>query len=177
MSQPLSKEMLAALVGAADSSTSNQREPAPDEARSPTADDQLTREVLADELTVAADAALTPMTKPLSLDAKLTATQAGGFMSGNFGSVSGSFPGVSGSYPSVMGSRASLDPEFRGLFDSYQAARKACGEATDKHTHAKFLERVLKNREEIIAKTGCKDVSFEAIIKEGKASLKATPIR
>ena len=29
----------------------------------------------------------------------------------------------------------------------------------------------------IIAKTGCKDVSFEAIIKEGKASLKATPIR
>ena len=177
MSQPLSKEMLAALVGAADSSTSNQREPAPDEASNPTADDQLTREVLADALTVAADAALTPMAKPLSLDAKLQSTQAGGFMSGNFASVSGSFPGVSGSYPSVMGSRASLDPEFRGLFDSYQAARKACGEATDKHTHAKFLERVLKNREEIIAKTGCKDVSFEAIIKEGKASLKATPIR
>ena len=177
MSQPLSKEMLAALVGAADSSTSNQREPAPDEAGNPTADDQLTREVLANELTVAADAALTPMAKPLSLDAKLQSTQAGGFMSGNFASVSGSFPGVSGSYPSVMGSRASLDPEFRGLFDSYQAARKACGEATDKHTHAKFLERVLKNREEIIAKTGCKDVSFEAIIKEGKASLKATPIR
>lgn len=177
MSQPLSKEMLAALVGAADSSTSNQREPAPDEASNPTADDQLTREVLANELTVAADAALTPMAKPLSLDAKLQSTQAGGFMSGNFASVSGSFPGVSGSYPSVMGSRASLDPEFRGLFDSYQAARKACGEATDKHTHAKFLERVLKNREEIIAKTGCKDVSFEAIIKEGKASLKATPIR
>jgi hypothetical protein len=98
-------------------------------------------------------------------------------MSGNFASASGSFPGVSGSYPSVMGSRASLDPEFRGLFDSYQAARKACGEATDKHTHAKFLERVLKNREEILAKTGCKDVSFEVIIKEGKASLKATPIR
>ena len=177
MSQPLSDELLAALVGAADSSKSDAVEPAPEQAGNVEAGEDVSREVLAEELAAAADAALTPMAKPLTLDAKLQSTQAVGFMSGNFASVSGSFPGVSGSYPSVMGSRASLDPEFRGLFDSYQAARKACGEATDKHTHAKFLERVLKNREEIIAKTGCKDVSFEAIIKEGKASLKATPIR
>ena len=177
MSQPLSDELLAALVGAADSSISSPNEPAPEQAGTTGAEGEVSREVLADELAAAADATLTPMVKPLTLDAKLQSTQAVGFMSGNFASVSGSFPGVSGSYPSVMGSRASLDPEFRGLFDSYQAARKACGEATDKHTHAKFLERVLKNREEIIAKTGCKDVSFEAIIKEGKASLKATPIR
>ena len=177
MSQPLSDELLAALVGAADSSISSPNEPAPEQAGTTGAEGEVSREVLADELAAAADATLTPMAKPLTLDAKLQSTQAVGFMSGNFASVSGSFPGVSGSYPSVMGSRASLDPEFRGLFDSYQAARKACGEATDKHTHAKFLERVLKNREEIIAKTGCKDVSFEAIIKEGKASLKATPIR
>lgn len=177
MSQPLSDELLAALVGAADSSISSPHEPAPEQKGNTAAEGEVSREVLADELAAAADATLTPMAKPLTLDAKLQSTQAVGFMSGNFASVSGSFPGVSGSYPSVMGSRASLDPEFRGLFDSYQAARKACGEATDKHTHAKFLERVLKNREEIIAKTGCKDVSFEAIIKEGKASLKATPIR
>ncbi len=177
MSQPLSDELLAALVGAADSSISAPHEPAPEQAGNAGEEGEVSREVLADELTAAADATLTPMAKPLSLDAKLQTMQGGGFMSGNFASVSGTFPGVSGSYPSVMGSRASLDPEFRGLFDSYQAARKACGEATDKHTHAKFLERVLKNREEIIAKTGCKDVSFEAIIKEGKASLKATPIR
>lgn len=177
VSQPLSEELLAALVGAADSGSSYPNEPSPEHAESPDAAPEVSRAVLAEELSVAADAALTPMARPLSLDAKLQSTQAAGFMSGNFASVSGSFPGVSGSYPSVMGSRASLDPEFRGLFDSYQAARKACGESTDKHTHAKFLERVLKNREEIIAKTGCKDVSFEAIIKEGKASLKATPIR
>lgn len=177
VSQPLSEELLAALVGAADSSKADAVEPAPEQAGTTGAEGEVSREVLADELAAAADATLTPMAKPLTLDAKLQSTQAVGFMSGHFASVSGSFPGVSGSYPSVMGSRASLDPEFRGLFDSYQAARKACGEATDKHTHAKFLERVLKNREEIIAKTGCKDVSFEAIIKEGKASLKATPIR
>jgi hypothetical protein len=177
MNRPLSDELLAALVGVADSSTSYPQQPAPEQAGTLEAGEDVSREVLAEELAAAADAALTPMAKPLTLDAKLQSTQAGGFMSGNFASASGSFPGVSGSYPSVMGSRASLDPEFRGLFDSYQAARKACGEATDKHTHAKFLERVLKNREEILAKTGCKDVSFEVIIKEGKASLKATPIR
>lgn len=177
MKQPLSDELLAVLLGAADSSISYPQQPAPEIAGSPDAAAEVSRAVLAEELSVAADAALTPMAKPLSLDAKLQSTQGGGFMSGNFASASGSFPGVSGSYPSVMGSRASLDPEFRGLFDSYQAARKACGEATDKHTHARFLERVLKNREEIIGKTGCKDVSFEVIIKEGKASLKATPIR
>jgi hypothetical protein len=177
VSQPLSEELLAALVGAADSSNPYPEERAPEKAGGPEAAAEVSREVLADELTAAAEAALNPAPSPLSLEAKLQTMQGGGFMSGNFATVSGSFPGVSGSYPSVMGSRASLDPEFRGLFDSYQAARRACGEATDKHTHAKFLERVLKNREEIIAKTGCKDVSFEAIIKEGKASLKATPIR
>ncbi len=177
VSQPLSEELLAALVGAADSGSSYPHEPAPEQAGNLAAGEDVSREVLAEELAAAADATLTPIAMPLSLDAKLQTMQGGGFMTGNFASVSGSFPGVSGSYPSVMGSRASLDPEFRGLFDSYQAARKACGESTDKHTHAKFLERVLKNREEIIAKTGCKDVSFEAIIKEGKASLKATPIR
>jgi hypothetical protein len=177
VNQPLSDELLAALVGAADSVSSHPHEPGPQRSGRPEVDAEVSREVLAEELSVAADAALTPMAKPISLDAKLQTMQGGGFMSGNFASVSGSFPGVSGSYPSVIGSRASLNPEFRGLFDSYQAARKACGEATDKHTHAKFLERVLKNREEIIAKTGCKDVSFEVIIKEGKASLKATPIR
>ena len=177
VSQPLSEELLAALVGAADSGSSYPHEPAPEQAGNLAAGEDVSREVLAEELAAAADATLTPIAMPLSLDAKLQTMQGGGFMTGNFASVSGSFPGVSGSYPSVMGSRASLDPEFRGLFDSYQAARKACGESTDKHTHAKFLERVLKNREEIIAKTGCTDVSFEAIIKEGKASLKATPIR
>ena len=177
MNQPLSTEMLAALVGAADSSTSNQQEPAPEGAVNPKTAEPISREVLAEELAAAADRMLTPLAQTLSLDAKLHSLQAGGFMTGNHALVSGSFPGVSGSYPSVMGSRASLDPEFRGLFDSYQTARKACGEATDKHTHAKFLERVLKNREELLAKTGCRDVSFEVIIKEGKASLKATPIR
>jgi hypothetical protein len=177
VNQPLSEELLAALVGAADSSIAPPSEPAPARAGGAEAAAEVSREVLADELTAAAEAALNPAPSPLSLEAKLQTMQGGGFMSGNFATVSGSFPGVSGSYPSMTGSRASLDPEFRGLFDSYQAARRACGEATDKHTHAKFLERVLKNREEIIAKTGCKDVSFEAIIKEGKASLKATPIR
>jgi hypothetical protein len=177
VSQPLSEELLAALVGAADSSISYPQERASEKSGIPEAAAEVSREILADELTAAAEAALNPAPSPLSLEAKLQTMQGGGFMTGNFASASGTFPGVSGSYPSVMGSRASLDPEFRGLFDSYQAARKACGESTDKHTHAKFLERVLKNREEIIAKTGCKDVSFEAIIKEGKASLKATPIR
>ena len=177
MSQPLSDELLAALVGAADLSISYPEERASEKSGIPEAAAEVSREVLADELTAAAEAALTPAPSPLSLEAKLQTMQGGGFMTGNFASASGTFPGLSGSYPSVMGSRASLDPEFRGLFDNYQAARRASGEATDKHTHAKFLERVLKNREEIIAKTGCKDVSFEVIIKEGKASLKATPIR
>ena len=160
MNEPLSEELLAALLGAADSATSLPAEPP----------------ISAEAMANAEPATNAEPAAPPTLEARLQSMQSG-FMTGNFGSVSESFPGVSGSFPSVMGSRASLDPDFRNLFESFQAARKASGESTDKHTHAKFLERVLKNRDEIIAKTGCRDVSFEVIIKEGKASLKATPIR
>ncbi|NQW63156.1 MAG: hypothetical protein HQ461_10030, partial [Deltaproteobacteria bacterium] len=105
MSQPLSDELLAALVGAADSSISYPQEPPPAQAALSEVAAEVSREVLADELTAAAEAALTPAPSPLSLEAKLQTIQGGGFMTGNFASASGTFPGLSGSYPSVMGSR------------------------------------------------------------------------
>jgi hypothetical protein len=41
----------------------------------------------------------------------------------------------------------------------------------------KFSEKLIKNRQDLMAKTGCRDVKFTVYVKDGKAALKATPIK
>jgi hypothetical protein len=35
----------------------------------------------------------------------------------------------------------------------------------------------VRNREDLITKTGCKEVKFTVYVKDGKAALKATPVK
>ena len=44
-------------------------------------------------------------------------------------------------------------------------------------TYQKFSEKLVKNRDDLMAKTGCKEVRFTVYVKEGKAALKATPVK
>jgi hypothetical protein len=69
---------------------------------------------------------------------------------------------------------ASGGPE--GLFGEYVAARKRCGLAGGV-TPDQF-ERQLRAQESAIReKTGCQSVRFRVVVEDGKAKLKATPIR
>ncbi|MBA2538626.1 MAG: hypothetical protein H0V17_03250 [Deltaproteobacteria bacterium] len=70
-----------------------------------------------------------------------------------------------------------VDPYFRQVYDQFLAVKKSCNEPTSGLTYEKFSEKLVKNRDDLIAKTGCREVRFTVYIKEGKAALKATPVK
>lgn len=74
-------------------------------------------------------------------------------------------------------SGGSADPYFKSVFDQFVALKKSCGEPTTGLTYGKFAEKLVKNRDDLMAKTGCKEVRFTVYVKDGKAALKATPVK
>jgi hypothetical protein len=70
-----------------------------------------------------------------------------------------------------------VDPYFNQVFEQFVAVKKSCGEPTAGLTYTKFSEKLVKNREDLMAKTGCKEVRFTVYVKDGKAALKATPVK
>lgn len=74
-------------------------------------------------------------------------------------------------------SSGSVDPYFKSVFDQFVALKKSCGEPTSGLTYGKFAEKLVKNRDDLMAKTGCKEVRFTVYAKDGKAALKATPVK
>ena len=63
------------------------------------------------------------------------------------------------------------------MFEQFVSVKKSCGESTSGLTYAKFSEKLVKNRDDLMAKTGCKEVRFTVYVKDGKAALKATPVK
>ncbi|RMH42539.1 MAG: hypothetical protein D6689_07865 [Deltaproteobacteria bacterium] len=69
------------------------------------------------------------------------------------------------------------DGAFRKVFDEFRALKEQCGESVASLTYEKFAAKLRKNRDALIAKHGCKSVRFQVYIKDGKAALKATPVK
>jgi hypothetical protein len=69
---------------------------------------------------------------------------------------------------------AAAAPE--GLFGEYVAARKRCG-LSGGVTPEQFERQVRTQESAIREKTGCQSVRFRVVVEDGKAKLKATPIR
>ena len=76
----------------------------------------------------------------------------------------------------VMGS---LDDagQYRAIYDEFLALKVKCGESVENLTYDRFLTKLRSNRDALIAKHGCKAVKFQVYIKDGKAALKASPVR
>jgi hypothetical protein len=72
---------------------------------------------------------------------------------------------------------ANVDPHFKTVYDQFIAMKKTCGEATAGLTYEKFAEKLVRNRDDLMAKTGCREVRFTVYTKDGKAALKATPVK
>jgi hypothetical protein len=68
-------------------------------------------------------------------------------------------------------------PEWLSVYEDFIRTKKQCGEATDGLTYEKFLHTLKKNRDALIQRHGCKRVKFSVYVKEGRASLKATPVK
>lgn len=66
---------------------------------------------------------------------------------------------------------------FRSVFDEFVALKAKCGEPTAGLTYAKFVDKLRKNQDELMAKPGTVGVKFSVYVKDGKAALKATPVK
>jgi hypothetical protein len=82
--------------------------------------------------------------------------------------------------PEPQTESSALSPDeahVREVFTEYVAARRQCGEPTASLTLDKFRAKLATNREQLIAKYACRTARFSVYIKDGKASIKATPVR
>ncbi len=66
---------------------------------------------------------------------------------------------------------------FKEVFSEFVGLKKTCGESIAGLTLAKFAGKLRKNRDDLRAKTGCTEVRFTVYVKDGKAALKATPVK
>lgn len=67
--------------------------------------------------------------------------------------------------------------EWQTVFDEFVRTKKQCDEPVAGLTFEKFQGTLKKNREQLVQKTGCKRVKFSVYIKDGRAALKASPVR
>jgi hypothetical protein len=73
-----------------------------------------------------------------------------------------------------------VDPEeahIREVYAEYVSARQRTGEGSGSLTLDKFRAKLASNKEQLIAKYGCRTARFSVYIKDGKAAIKATPVR
>ena len=57
------------------------------------------------------------------------------------------------------------------------SARESCGQGTAGITREKLDALVAKQSAQLRARSGCQDVKFRVVVKDGKAKLKASPVR
>jgi hypothetical protein len=74
---------------------------------------------------------------------------------------------------------APVDEEshFQQVFQEFLRARASCGEPSEGLTYEKFRVKLDGNKAALVAKYACKTVRFQVYVKDGKAALKATPVK
>jgi len=77
----------------------------------------------------------------------------------------------------VGGGASDEEHHFQETFRDFLATRQKCGEPNDGMTYDKFAAKLRKNKEQLVAKYNCKTVRFQVYVKDGKAALKATPVK
>jgi hypothetical protein len=76
--------------------------------------------------------------------------------------------------------KASADGEaayFREVYEDFLELKRKCGEPIDNLTYEKFAAKLRANRDALMGKYNCKSVKFQVYVKDGKAALKATPVK
>lgn len=67
--------------------------------------------------------------------------------------------------------------QHRELFDQFVSAKRECGEDTSRLTYQRFVAKLDRNRAALMSRYKCSDVRFDVATRDGKVTLKATPIR
>jgi hypothetical protein len=68
-------------------------------------------------------------------------------------------------------------PGAPDLFADYVAARESCGQKVEQLDRARIEAQIAKQREALRARTGCTDVRFRVVVEDGRAKLKASPVK
>jgi hypothetical protein len=76
-----------------------------------------------------------------------------------------------------MASGGGPEQDWKQIYEEFRRTKMQCGEPVDGLTYAKFEQTLAKNRDALIYKHHCKRVRFSVYVKEGRASLKATPVK
>lgn len=69
------------------------------------------------------------------------------------------------------------EAHFREVFEQFVRTRQECGEDTRDLTYSRFVQKLIKNRRPIMDKYQCSSVRFQVYVKQGKAALRAVPVR
>src|SRR6186713_1189611 len=75
------------------------------------------------------------------------------------------------------GAGDSEESEWRQVFEDFVRTKQECGETIDGFTYEKFRQTLTKNRDTLITRHGAQSVKFSVYVKEGKAALKASPLK
>jgi hypothetical protein len=67
--------------------------------------------------------------------------------------------------------------DWRRVYEEFIAVKKQCGEPTGPLTFEKFRGTLQRNKDALVARHNCARVRFTVYIKEGKAALKASPVK
>lgn len=77
----------------------------------------------------------------------------------------------------VAGISPAEEAHFKEVYDDFVKTRQQCGEDTQQLTYDRFVTKLMKNRQQIIEKYHSKSVRFQVYVKQGKAALRAVPVR
>lgn len=69
------------------------------------------------------------------------------------------------------------ETEWRGVFEEFLALKRELGEPVDKLTFDKFRGTLQRNKDALVARHGCERVAFTVYEKQGRAALKASPVK
>ena len=69
------------------------------------------------------------------------------------------------------------DRYIMSVFEEFTDMKNQCAEDTSKLTFERFAAKLRRNRQNLIDRFGCRTVKFQVYVKNGKAALKATPIK
>jgi hypothetical protein len=93
------------------------------------------------------------------------------------GSVPRPPPRPPGAASNPPGADSSLDGEWRRVYEEFVATKQQCGENVTGFTFEKFEQTLRKNQDALVKRHGAKRVRFSVYVKDGKAALKASPVK
>jgi hypothetical protein len=67
--------------------------------------------------------------------------------------------------------------DWRRVYEEFLALKQQCGEATASLTFEKFKGTLQRNKDALVARHNCTRVKFTVYVKDGKAALKASPVK